>query len=231
VLSPAPTAELGGAFAAGNEQQELEISHETNNDGRTDHAAAAYRITKQSADDIIAAGASPGPNAFATQGRIIMSFRLAAGAAVVAAVIAPGVSGAQVLMERNVSAKMALTIAETALAECGSRVSVAVVDRAGRLRVFVQGDGAAPHNLELARRKAYTARTFGRTSLEWAQRTETQVPGQRQLAEVIPLQGGVPIKVGDDTIGGVGLSGAPNGGPQEEACGKAGIAKVADELK
>ncbi len=63
------------------------------------------------------------------------------------------------------------------------------------------------------------------------QRTETQVPGQRQLSEVIPLQGGVPIKVGEDTIGGVGLSGAPNGGPQEEACGKAGIAKVADQLK
>ena len=108
---------------------------------------------------------------------------------------------------------------------------LAVVDRSGRMRVFVQGDGAAPHNLELARRKAYTARTFGRTSLDWAQRTETQVPGQRQLTDVIPLQGGVPIKVGEDTIGGVGLSGAPNGGPQEEACGKAGVAKVADQLK
>ena len=160
-----------------------------------------------------------------------MSFRLAAAAAAAAIIAVPGVAGAQVLREPDVSAKMALTIAEAALAECGSRVSVAVVDRAGRLRVFVQGDGAAPHNLELARRKAYTARTFGRTSLEWAQRTETQVPGQRQLAEVIPLQGGVPIKVGEDTIGGVGLSGAPNGGPQEEACGKAGIAKVADQLK
>jgi uncharacterized protein GlcG (DUF336 family) len=160
-----------------------------------------------------------------------MMFRLAAGVAVVAIVGAPGASSAQVLMERNVSAKMALTIVEAAIAECGSRVSVAVVDRAGRLRAFVQGDGAAPHNLELARRKAYTARTFGRTTLEWMQRTETQVPGQRQLSEVIPLQGGVPIKVGEETIGGVGLSGAPNGGPQEEACGKAGIAKVADQLQ
>jgi uncharacterized protein GlcG (DUF336 family) len=169
-----------------------------------------------------------------------MSFRLAGaagatgavGVAAVAAIIAvPGAAPAQVLMERDVSVKMALTIAETALAECGSRVSVAVVDRAGRLRVFLQGDGAAPHNIELARRKAYTARTFGRTSLEWAQRTETTLPGQRELTDVIPLQGGVPIKVGNDTIGGVGLSGAPNGGPQEEACGIAGIAKVADQLK
>ena len=160
-----------------------------------------------------------------------MSVRLAAAAAVAAIIAVPGAAPAQVLMERDVSVKMALTIAETALAECGLRVSVAVVDRAGRLRVFLQGDGAAPHNIELARRKAYTARTFGRTSLEWAQRTETTLPGQRELTDVIPLQGGVPIKVGEDTIGGVGLSGAPNGGPQEEACGKAGIAKVADQLR
>lgn len=160
-----------------------------------------------------------------------MSFRLVAAAAVAAMIAAPGAAGAQVLMERNVSAKMAMTIAEAAMAECGSHVSIAVVDRAGRLRVFIEGDGAAPHNIELARRKAYTANTFGRTSLEWAQRTETTVPGQRQLTDVIPLQGGVPIKVGQETIGGIGLSGAPMGGPQEEACGKAGIAKVADQLK
>ena len=64
------------------------------------------------------------------------------------------------------------------------------------------------------------------------QRATTQnIQGQRSLAEVIPLQGGVPIKAGDVTIGGVGLSGAPKGGPQEEACGKAGIDKVADQLK
>ena len=166
-----------------------------------------------------------------------MSFRLAA-AAVAAIIVVPGSAGAQVLMEKNVSVKMALTIAETALAECGDHVSVAVVDRAGRLKVFLQGDGAAPHNIELARRKAYTAETFGRPTVEWAQRTEAgasgasqNISGQRALTDVIPLQGGVPIKAGDVTIGGVGLSGAPKGGPQEEACGKAGVEKVADQLK
>jgi len=172
-----------------------------------------------------------------------MLFRLGA-AATIAALLVPGSAGAQVLNEKNVSVKMALAIAETALAECGDRVSVAVVDRTGRLRVFLQGDGAAPHNIELARRKAYTAETFGRTSAEWAQRTDAgaaataaatgngqNISGQRALSDVIPLQGGVPIKVGDVTIGGVGLSGAPHGGPQEEACGKAGVAKVADQLK
>jgi uncharacterized protein GlcG (DUF336 family) len=161
----------------------------------------------------------------------LMMFRVLAAAGLATVLVAPGSASAQVLMQRDLSVKMALTIAETAWSECGARVSVAVVDRAGRLKVFIVGDGAAPHNLELAERKAYTARTFGRTSIDWAKRTETQVPGQRSLAKVIPLQGGVPIKVGEETIGGVGLSGAPNGGPQEEACGNSGIAKVADQLK
>lgn len=160
-----------------------------------------------------------------------MRFRLAAGVALAVFFLFPSSGSAQVLTEHDVSSHMALTIAEAAIAECGPRVSVAVVDRAGRLRVFVQGDGAAPHNLELARRKAYTAMTFGRTSAEWAQRTETMLQGQRMLTDVIPLQGGVPIKMGNETIGGVGLSGAPMGGTQEEACAKAGIAKVADQLK
>ncbi len=160
-----------------------------------------------------------------------MPFRFATAVTIAVLFMAPSSGSTQVLMQRDVSLRMALTIAETALAECGINTSVAVVDRAGRLRVFLQGDGAAPHNIELARRKAYTARTFRRTSAEWAKLTETTNTGQRMLADVIPLGGGVPIKVGEDTIGGVGLSGAPMGQPQEEACANAGIAKVADQLR
>lgn len=160
-----------------------------------------------------------------------MPFRLAIAAALAAFIILPSPGNAQVLMQRGVSLRMALTIAETALAECGSRTSIAVVDRAGRLKVLLQGDGASPHNPELARRKAYTARTFQQTSAEWAKRTETTNAGQRQLTDVIPLGGGVPIKVGQETIGAVGLSGAPMGQGQEETCAKAGIAKVADQLR
>ena len=161
-----------------------------------------------------------------------MLFRLAAAAAVAAIIAVPGSAGAQVLTEKNISIKMAMAIAETALADCTSRVSVAVLDRAGRMRVFLQGDNASPHNLELARRKAYTALTFRRPSAEWAKRTaEGDVTGQRSLADVIPLGGGVPIMIGEDAVGAVGLSGAPGGQPKEEACAKAGIAKVADQLK
>jgi uncharacterized protein GlcG (DUF336 family) len=160
-----------------------------------------------------------------------MPFRFAIAAALAAFLLLPSSGDAQVLTQRDVSVRMALTIAEAALAECGSRTSIAVVDRTGRLRLLLQGDGASPHNPELARRKAYTARTFQQTSAEWAKRTETTNAGQRQLTDVIPLGGGVPIKVGQETIGAVGLSGAPLGQAQEEACAKAGIAKVADQLR
>jgi uncharacterized protein GlcG (DUF336 family) len=157
-----------------------------------------------------------------------------AGSVFAVAALLPSAGGAQVLMQRDVSLKMALAIAETAVSECekaGNNVSVAVVDRAGRLRVFLQGDKAAPHNIELAQRKAYTARTFGRPSAEWAERTGagSELAGQRQLEHVIALRGGVPIKVGDDTIGGVGVSGSTSGG--DEACAMAGLAKVQDQLR
>jgi uncharacterized protein GlcG (DUF336 family) len=160
-----------------------------------------------------------------------MLYRIAGAVLLAVSLSVPRVAAAQLLMQRDVSLRMALTIAETALAACGVNTSVAVVDRAGRLRVFLQGDGAAPHNLELAQRKAYTARTFRRTTAEWAARTEPPNDGQRMLADVIPLRGGVPIQVDSETIGGVGLSGAPMGGEQEEACARAGIAKVADQLR
>ena len=160
-----------------------------------------------------------------------MSLQSRVATGVVAILSLTSVGGAQVLTQRDVSLRMALTIAETALAQCGINTSVAVVDRAGRLRVFLQGDNANPHNIELARRKAYTARTFRQPSSAWAKRTETTNTGQRMLADVIPLGGGMPINFGEETIGGVGLSGAPGGQEQEEACAKAGIDKVTDQLK
>ena len=138
-----------------------------------------------------------------------------------------------VISERNVSTQLARAIADAAMtcAENGVGLSVAVVDRSGQLRVLMRGDGTPPHGMELARRKAYTARTFRRSSLEWAKRSETELVGQRSLAEVIPLGGGVPIQVGNDTIGAVGVSGTSGGQQADDNCAKAAIAKVADQLK
>ena len=165
-------------------------------------------------------------------------FMLAHAGVLLFSIVLAGPAGAQgVLMQRDVSLDMGIKIATEAVAECaktGSSISVAVVDRVGRLRVFMQGDKSQPHNIELAQRKAYTALTFRRTSAEWAERTGqpgTETAGQRNLNQVIAQRGGVPIKIGEDTIGAVGVSGSNNGGNGDEACAKAGIAKVAEVLK
>jgi uncharacterized protein GlcG (DUF336 family) len=155
-------------------------------------------------------------------------------AVAVVAVAIPAAAIAQgVISERNVSMQMARTIADAAM-ECvdnGKGLSVAVVDRAGQIKVLVRGDGTPPMGAELSRRKAYTSRTFRRPSLEWAKRTETGLAGQRMLTDVIPLGGGMPIKVGDEVIGAIGVSGTPGGQQADEDCAKAAIGKVADQLK
>ena len=51
---------------------------------------------------------------------------------------------------------------------------------------------------------------------------------QTTLPNVIAINGGVPIKVGADVIGGVGLSGSPG---VDEECVNAGLEKVKDQLQ
>jgi uncharacterized protein GlcG (DUF336 family) len=50
------------------------------------------------------------------------------------------------------------------------------------------------------------------------------------VPETAPSQGALPIKIGEEVIGAVGVSGAP-GGDKDEACAKAGLDKIADQLK
>ena len=141
---------------------------------------------------------------------------------------------AQMIAHKDLSAAMALSIAETAMATCtasGYHVSVAVLGRDAEVIAQLRGDGANPHTFENSFRKAYTARTFRIPSGEIAKRyKEDPSIFQVHLAHVIPAQGGLPIKVGDDVVGSVGVSGAP-GGDKDEVCAKSGIDKVADALK
>jgi uncharacterized protein GlcG (DUF336 family) len=137
-------------------------------------------------------------------------------------------------IEKNVSMKMALRIVEGAIDRCakdGFNVSVVVVDRAGLAAASVRGDGTKPHMLELARLKAYTASTNprGQSSLEF-KRVAEQRPYLKQIPGIVFIGGGVPIKIGDEVIGAVGVSGAP-GEEKDEACANAGIARVADSLR
>jgi uncharacterized protein GlcG (DUF336 family) len=143
-------------------------------------------------------------------------------------------AGAQgVVMQRNLSLGMAKTIADAALTECKSKgynTSVAVVDRSGQVMVMLRDEQASAQTLEMARRKAYTARMFRTTTLEFQKRTEDpKYAAQRNIADILALGGGAPILVGNDVIGGVGSSGSSQ--EMDDACAKAGIAKVAALLK
>ena len=143
-------------------------------------------------------------------------------------------AGAQLIDHKDLSLAVALTIATTAADTCqaqGNRVSVTVVGREGQVIVVLRGDGSSPHTVENSRRKAYTARTFRVPSGEIAKRVkDNPTLGLVHLPDVMALQGALPIKVGDDVVAAVGVSGAP-GGDKDEACAKAGIDKVADQLK
>jgi uncharacterized protein GlcG (DUF336 family) len=143
-------------------------------------------------------------------------------------------ANADLLARKDLSLDAAVAIATTAAATCkaqGYRVSVHVVGRTGEVLVALRGDNASPHTMENSMRKAYTARTFRVPSGEIAKRLKDNPQFAAVfLTNVIATQGALPITVGDDVIGAVGVSGAP-GGDKDEACAKTGIDKVADQLK
>src|SRR5262244_1824700 len=143
-------------------------------------------------------------------------------------------AGAQLLNHKDLSASIAITIAQTAIETCkanGYAVSATVVGRNGEIIVQVRGDNTGPHTLENSMRKAYTARTFRSPSGALVERLKADPTlGLIHLSNVIANQGALPIKVGDETIGAAGASGAP-GGEKDEACIKAGIDKVASQLR
>ena len=141
---------------------------------------------------------------------------------------------AQLLTHKDLSVAMATTMAMAAVDACkaqGYNVSVHVLGRNGEVLVAMRGDNTGPHTYENSMKKAVTARAQGRPSGDFANAVKGNPgAGGLRLANMVPAQGALPIKVGNDTIGAIGVSGAP-GGDKDEACAKAGIDKVADELK
>ena len=138
------------------------------------------------------------------------------------------------VMQRNLSLPMAKAIAEATIAACKSKgysTAAVVVDRAGQVLVILRDEQATAQTAEMARRKAYTARMFRTTTLEFQKRTaaDPALTPQREVADILALGGGVPIQVGSETIGGVGSSGSSQ--EMDDACAKAGVAKVAEMLK
>jgi uncharacterized protein GlcG (DUF336 family) len=158
--------------------------------------------------------------------------KILAGCAVVAALSSP--AGAQgVLTQKNVSLALAQTIANAAIAQCrtmGYKIAVSVVNRDGLPVIMMYDDGAGLNTREGSDRKAYTAAAFHAPSADFVKRLHDrpETAGSIQYSRVLALSGGLPIKVGNDVIGAVGVSGTPG---KDDVCAQAGIDKVADQLK
>ena len=107
----------------------------------------------------------------------------------------------------------------------GYRVSVSVVDRSGVLRAMARADGAGPHTVDSSRKKAYTAASLRRSTTELADLIN-KVPTLQALREmndqVLILGGGLPIEIGGEVVGGIGVGGAP-GAQLDDACAQAGL--------
>jgi uncharacterized protein GlcG (DUF336 family) len=115
----------------------------------------------------------------------------------------------------------------------GYRVSVSVVDRAGVLRAMTRADGAGPHTIDSSRKKAYTAASLRRSTTELAELIN-QVPTLQALREmnndVLFLGGGLPIEIGGEIVGGIGVGGAP-GAHLDDACAQAGLDAIGATAK
>jgi uncharacterized protein GlcG (DUF336 family) len=129
----------------------------------------------------------------------------------------------------------AVKAVRAALEDCrkrGYQVAVAVVDRSGVAQALMRDRFAGPHTVQTAINKGYTAISFRSDTLEFARMTQAGTPssGIRMMPNVAAVGGGVNIASGGTTVGAIGVSGAPTG-EADDACAKAGIAAIRDELE
>lgn len=123
------------------------------------------------------------------------------------------------------TAQKAIAAALESCKKDGYRVSVSVVDRAGVLRAMGRADGAGSHTVDSSRKKAYTAASARRPTSELADLI-TKVPSLQALrdinGEILILGGGLPIELGGEVLGGIGVGGAP-GAHLDDACAQDGL--------
>jgi uncharacterized protein GlcG (DUF336 family) len=146
-----------------------------------------------------------------------------------------GVSAQSVRNEKNISLELANQIASASVIACaanGYAVAATVVDRAGTVRAVQRADNAGPHTLDASRQKAFTSASAKNTTLAMMEGSQKN-PAAANLVFIpgyLLLGGGVPIKVGNETIGAIGVGGAP-GGNLDEQCAMSAIEKVKDQVK
>lgn len=138
--------------------------------------------------------------------------------------------------EPVLNTEVAFKIAKNAFDKCkseGYNVSVNVLDAGGNQIAFLKNENAGVHTIEGSYKKAFTALSTKTPSSTFAQKVmKKQIPeGLINLSKnFVFVAGGVPIKVGNTVIGGVGVSGAPDGGIDEK-CAISAIQSVEKELK
>jgi uncharacterized protein GlcG (DUF336 family) len=130
------------------------------------------------------------------------------------------------------TASKATRAALDACRQSGYQVAAAVVDRAGVAQALLRDRFAGPHTVTTAINKGWTAISFRTDTLEFSKLTAGQAAsaGVRHLPNVVAVGGGVNIQAGGATVGAIGVSGAPTG-EADEACARAGIAAIRDELE
>jgi uncharacterized protein GlcG (DUF336 family) len=121
------------------------------------------------------------------------------------------------------------------MAKCradGYKITVLVVDSLNMPKAMLRDDGATASTTEIAKMKATTVMLYNRPSGPPADLPAgvPVPPSNSPIAGTSTGKGGLPIKVGDITIGAVAVSGAP-GGDKDAACATAALAKVAQKLK
>lgn len=110
----------------------------------------------------------------------------------------------------------AMSYANTLAEASNKKIAIAVLDASGRTIVMTIAEGVGPHNLEAARRKAFTALSTKTPTLLLARNAAANPDTQNlnSLPELLLLGGGVPIIVNHKVIGSIGIAGA--GGPEQD---------------
>ena len=136
--------------------------------------------------------------------------------AILLASLAVTANAEAVRSEKNMSLELANQIASAGVAACaanGYNVTVTVVDRAGSVRAVQRADNAGPHTLGASQQKAFTSASAKNNTSAMLE-TSQKNPGAATLGNIpgfLLLGGGVPVKVGTEVIGAVGIGGAPGG--------------------
>lgn len=150
--------------------------------------------------------------------------------------VAAAAANAQaVRTEKNMSLDLANQIASSSVAACaanGYAVAATVVDRAGTVRAVQRADNAGPHTLGASQAKAFTSASAKNTTLAMMEASQKN-PAAANLVYIpgyLLLGGGVPVKLGNEVIGAVGIGGAPAGNLDEQ-CAMAALDKVKELLK